>query len=75
MRSPGAWRYDTGRKRQLYEEAGAAELWLVDHLGRGVAVAGRSQPDVRRRRLPRSRGRSHHIAARRVRAVDRRVVR
>lgn len=27
---PGTWRYDTGRKREIYEQAGVGELWLVD---------------------------------------------
>ncbi len=30
VRSPSTWRYDVGRKRQIYDEAGVAELWLVD---------------------------------------------
>jgi len=30
VRSPTTWRYDVGKKRQIYGEAGVAELWLVD---------------------------------------------
>lgn len=30
VRSPSTWRHDVGRKREIYEEAGVAELWLVD---------------------------------------------
>jgi len=30
VRSPSTWRYDIGRKREIYEEAGVTELWLVD---------------------------------------------
>jgi len=30
VRSPGTWRYDLGRKRELYEGVGVTELWLVD---------------------------------------------
>jgi len=30
VRSPSTWRYDLGRKREIYEKAGVAELWLVD---------------------------------------------
>jgi Uma2 family endonuclease len=30
VRSPSTWRDDVGRKRQIYDEAGVAELWLVD---------------------------------------------
>jgi Uma2 family endonuclease len=30
VRSPTTWRYDVGRKREIYEAAGVVELWLVD---------------------------------------------
>ncbi len=30
VRSPSTWRYDLGRKREIYNEAGVHELWLVD---------------------------------------------
>jgi len=30
VRSPTTWRYDVGRKREIYEQAGVGELWLVD---------------------------------------------
>ena len=31
--SPGTWRFDVGRKKQVYEAAGVRELWLVAHSG------------------------------------------
>lgn len=46
VRSPGTWHLDTGRKRELYEQAGAAELWLVDINASSVLVYRRSQPDA-----------------------------
>jgi len=30
VRSPGTWRFDVGRKRDVYEATGVGELWLVD---------------------------------------------
>lgn len=42
VRSPGTWRYDVGPKRTLYEQAGVAELWLVDPPGEVVLVNRRS---------------------------------
>lgn len=30
VRSPGTWRLDVGRKKQVYEASGVRELWLVD---------------------------------------------
>jgi Uma2 family endonuclease len=44
VRSPGTWRYDVGVKRLRYEEAGVAELWLVDTSARSVLVYRRSSP-------------------------------
>ena len=38
VRSPGTWRYDIGRKRELYLAGGAAEVWLVDTEGDIVLV-------------------------------------
>jgi Uma2 family endonuclease len=38
VRSPGTWRYDVGRKRDLYERHGVAELWLADPFSRSVLV-------------------------------------
>jgi Uma2 family endonuclease len=46
VRSPSTWRHDRGRKRDLYEAAGVAELWLVDHLSGTVEVHRRSSPDA-----------------------------
>ncbi len=43
-RSPSTWRYDTGVKRRRYEEAGLAELWLVDTEEDEVRVLARSAP-------------------------------
>jgi len=45
VRSPATWRYDSGPKRRRYGEAGAAELWLVDHQARKVVVHRRSSAD------------------------------
>jgi Uma2 family endonuclease len=47
VRSPGTWRYDLGRKRELYERHGVAELWLVDPFSRSILAfrrAARSAP-------------------------------
>ena len=38
VRSPGTWRFDVGRKRDLYERHGVKELWLVDPFSRSVLV-------------------------------------
>jgi Uma2 family endonuclease len=38
VRSPSTWRYDLGRKRELYVEHGVPELWLVDTVARRVLV-------------------------------------
>lgn len=46
VRSPGTWAIDVGRKRQIYEEAGLPELWLVDPFARSVLVFRRSAPGV-----------------------------
>jgi Uma2 family endonuclease len=43
VRSPGTWRYDVGRKRELYEQHGVAELWLADTASRTLIVYRRSQ--------------------------------
>ena len=45
VRSPGTWHLDTGRKRQVYEEVGVAELWLVDTPARSVLFFRRSHAD------------------------------
>lgn len=42
VRSPSTWRHDTGAKRQVYEAAGAGELWLVDPSARRITVLRRS---------------------------------
>jgi Uma2 family endonuclease len=44
VRSPSTWRHDRGRKRDLYEARGVAELWLIDHLTGTVEVHRRSSP-------------------------------
>ena len=44
VRSPGTWRYDVGRKRELYEHHGVRELWLVDTASRTVIVYRRGEP-------------------------------
>lgn len=41
VRSPGTWYLDRGRKRDIYEAAGVAELWLVDTPARAVLVSRR----------------------------------
>lgn len=38
VRSPATWRFDVGRKRELYERHGVKELWLVDPFSRSVLV-------------------------------------
>jgi Uma2 family endonuclease len=38
VRSESTWRYDIGRKRQLYLEHSVKELWLVDTASRSVLV-------------------------------------
>jgi len=48
VRSPSTWRHDRGRKRDLYEAAGVAELWLVDHLSGTVEIHRRSSPTAPR---------------------------
>jgi Uma2 family endonuclease len=42
VRSPGTWRFDIGRKRELYERHGVRELWLADTASRTVLVYRRS---------------------------------
>ncbi|MGH9155734.1 MAG: Uma2 family endonuclease [Acidimicrobiales bacterium] len=44
IRSPGTWTLDVGIKRRRYEEAGVAELWLVDSPARSVLVLRRTRP-------------------------------
>ncbi len=45
VRSPSTWRYDVGRKKAVYENAGLPELWLVDDQAETVLVFRRSQPE------------------------------
>ncbi|MEA2685046.1 MAG: hypothetical protein QOE93_241 [Actinomycetota bacterium] len=45
VRSPGTWRFDLGRKRQVYEQVGVQELWLVDTPASTVLVFRRSMPE------------------------------
>ena len=77
-RSPGTWRFDLGRKREVYEMAGVQELWLVDTPASTVIVFRRATAtsldfDVGRRGRA---GRDLDLAALEwVRAVDRRAVR
>jgi len=42
VRSPSTWRYDVGVKRNVYEQRGLRELWLVDTKARSVLVYRRS---------------------------------
>ena len=46
VRSPGTWRFDIGRKRDLYERHGVRELWLVDPFSRSVLVFRRATRDA-----------------------------
>src|SRR3954449_9571408 len=46
VRSPSTWRYDIGRKRELYERHGVRELWLVDTSSRSMLVYRRSSTGV-----------------------------
>jgi len=46
VRSPSTWRYDVGRKRELYEHHGARELWLADTASRTLLVYRRSRPEA-----------------------------
>ena len=46
VRSPSTWRFDIGVKRLRYEEAGVAELWLVDTSAASVLVYRRSVPEA-----------------------------
>ncbi|HEX8771854.1 MAG TPA: Uma2 family endonuclease [Acidimicrobiales bacterium] len=47
-RSPCTWHLDRGRKRDVYETAGVAELWLVDAPEHVVRLFGRSKAGARR---------------------------
>lgn len=42
VRSPSTWRYDIGRKKDVYEQTGVAELWLVDVAAGTILVFRRS---------------------------------
>src|SRR5204862_272616 len=44
VRSASTWRYDVGRKRDLYEIHGVRELWLADTASRTLLVYRRSGP-------------------------------
>lgn len=46
VRSPGTWALDIGIKRSRYEQAGVAELWLVDTPAEVVLVHRRSSPQT-----------------------------
>jgi len=46
VRSPGTWRFDIGRKRDLYERHGVRELWLVDPFSRSVLAFRRPTRDA-----------------------------
>lgn len=48
VRSPGTWHLDQGRKRDVYEAAGVAELWLVDTPAHIVHVSRRGEPGAPR---------------------------
>lgn len=45
VRSPSTWRYDVGTKLRKYEQAGVAEVWLIDTAADVVMVFRRSRPD------------------------------
>src|SRR4051794_11014757 len=46
VRSASTWRYDIGRKRELYERHGVRELWLADTASRSVLVYRRTGTGV-----------------------------
>ncbi len=46
VRSPGTWMLDMGIKRRRYEQAGVAELWLVDSPAKTILVLRRSGADA-----------------------------
>lgn len=46
VRSESTWRFDIGRKRQLYERHGVSELWLVDTASCSIITCSRSRPDT-----------------------------
>jgi Uma2 family endonuclease len=46
VRSPATWRFDVGRKRELYERHGVRELWLVDPFSRSVLAFRRPRPEA-----------------------------
>lgn len=46
-RSPSTWKYDIGVKREIYEEAGTRELWLVDQYAMTVLVLTREDGSAR----------------------------
>ncbi len=48
VRSPSTWRYDVGVKRQVYEDHGLRELWLVDTDAGSVLVFRRPEPAAAR---------------------------
>jgi Uma2 family endonuclease len=48
VRSPSTWGYDTGVKKDRYEQYGLPELWLVDTTARAVIVHRRSSPAASR---------------------------
>ena len=45
VRSDSTWRYDIGAKKRAYEDAGLAELWLVDVSAETLLVYRRSAPN------------------------------
>lgn len=45
VRSPSTWHRDVGRKRTLYEQHGARELWLIDPTTQTVIILSRSSSD------------------------------
>ena len=45
VRSPSTWRFDTGRKKAVYEAAGLPELWLADTASASVLVFRRAGTD------------------------------
>jgi Uma2 family endonuclease len=46
VRSGSTWRYDIGPKKRAYEDAGLAELWLVDVSAETLLVYRRATPEA-----------------------------
>ena len=78
VRSPGTWRFDVGRKRDVYQEVGVQELWLVDTPAATVIVFRRATANSLNFDVVAEVGRGDDLdlaAPERLRAVHRRAVR